>query len=87
MELAIQGLDHLISKIEKEIKNKSTGKLQRITEHIMKLSQKLDDFNDKQNNDIQESKRLEHHIKKISDKIRENKETAEQERKRQKIDR
>lgn len=85
MELAIQGLGQLISKIEKEIKHKSTGKLQIISEIIIELSKKLDIYNERQNNDIQESKRLEHHIKKISDRIRENEETADQEQKRQKL--
>jgi len=85
MELAIQGLEKLDSKIEKEIKNKSTGKLQIVSDLIIELSNKINDLKEKQAKDIQESKRLEHHIKKISDKISENKETAEQERKRQKL--
>ncbi|MDA3918055.1 MAG: AAA family ATPase [Deltaproteobacteria bacterium] len=83
MDLAINGLDKLISKIEKDIKYKSTGKLQRITELIDELNTKIDDLKNKQQQDTQEIKRLEHHIKKISGLISENEETASQERKRQ----
>ncbi len=85
MDLAIQGLDKLISKIEKDIKYKSTGKLQRITELIHDLNTQIEDLKNKQSYDIQESKRLEHNINKISDLISENEETAEQERKRQEL--
>ncbi|MCP4763177.1 MAG: AAA family ATPase [archaeon] len=82
MDLAIRGLDKLISKIEKDIKCKSTGKLQRITELIHDLNTKIDDLKNQQEYDIQETKRLEHIMIKISDLISENEETAEQERKR-----
>lgn len=85
MDLAIRGLDKLVSKIEKDIKYKSTGKLQRITELIHDLNIKIEDLKNNQDYDIQESKRLEHNIKKISDLISENEETAEQEKKRQEL--
>lgn len=85
MELSIHGLEKLNSKIEKEIKHKSTGKLQIISEIIIDLNKTIEDLKERQDNDIQESKRLEHHIKKISDKISENEETAEQEKKRQRL--
>ncbi len=85
MDLAIQGLNKLISKIEKDIKYKSTGKLQKITEFIHELNSKIEELETNQDYDIQESKRLDRHINKTSDLISENKETAEQEKKRQEL--
>jgi len=85
MELAIKGLDKLILQIEKDIKYKSTGELQRVTTLIDELNTKIEDLESEQEHGEQESKRLEHRIYKISELISINKETAEKERKRQEL--
>lgn len=83
MELANKSLEKLISQIEKEIKYKSTGKLQEISTAIDELNSKIEKLEDEQEANEQESKRLEHRILKISEIISINEETAEKERKRQ----
>jgi DNA sulfur modification protein DndD len=83
MELAIDGLDKVISQIEKDIRHKSTGELQRVTAFIDDLNTKIEDLENEQEYDEQELKRLGHQIKKLSELISENEETAEKERRRQ----
>jgi DNA sulfur modification protein DndD len=83
MDLAIRGLDKLMSQIEKDIKNKSTGELQKVTTYIYDLSTKIESLEKDQVESEQEVKRLDHRIRKISEEISANKITAAQERKRQ----
>jgi DNA sulfur modification protein DndD len=83
VELAQKGLRKLISQIEKEIRYKSTGELQRVTALIDDLNTKIENLESEREYDEQESKRLEHRIHKISELISVNEETAEKEKKRQ----
>ena len=83
MELAQKGLHKLISQIEKEIRYKSTGELQRVMALINDLTTKIENLESEREYDEQESKRLEHRIHKISELISVNEETAEKEKKRQ----
>jgi len=83
MELAQKGLLKLISQIEKEIRYKSTGELQRVMALIDNLTTKIENLESEREYDEQESKRLEHRIHKISELISVNEETAEKEKKRQ----
>lgn len=83
MELAQKGLHKLISQIEKEIRYKSTGELQRVTALIDDLNTKIENLESEREYDEQESKRFEHRIHKISELISVNEETAEKEKKRQ----
>jgi DNA sulfur modification protein DndD len=85
MDLAIRGLDKLMSQIEKDIKNKSTGELQKVTTYIYDLSTKIENLEKDQEESEQEVKRLDHRIRKISEEISENEATAAQERKRQQL--
>ncbi len=84
-EIAIKGLDRLISKIEKEIKHKSSGEAEIIGNKIEKLSEEIEDAEIKLADDHQEIKRREKRINDISEKISQNEETAEREKKRKEL--
>lgn len=83
MELAIKGLKKLADGYDKEISEKSTGKLQKITEQITKYNEKIENLENVHEEDTAELKRLKHRITELSKEIEGNEETAEKERQRQ----
>jgi DNA sulfur modification protein DndD len=80
MELSIKGLDKLVTEKERDIKNKATGELKKISEAIVNLNGKIEELTNEIESSDQEKNRIEHQITKISEEIGNNEETAEQER-------
>lgn len=82
MELAIKGLKKLASGYDKEISEKSTGRLQKITEKIAQFNEEIEALENGLEEDIAEQKRLQHRIAELSKEIEGHEETAEKERQR-----
>ena len=80
MELAIKGLKKLASSYEKEISQKSTGRLQKITEQIAQYNEKIEAFEETLQTDNAEIKRIKHRIAELSKKIEGHEATAAKER-------
>ncbi len=80
MELAIKGLKKLASGYDKEISEKSTGRLQRVTEQIAQYNEEIESFEDALEKDNAELKRLKHRIIELSKEIEGHEATAEKER-------
>ncbi len=80
MELAIKGLKKLASGYEKEISQKATGRLQKITEMIAEYSEKIEAFEESLKTDNSELKRCKHRIIELSKQIEGHEVTAEKER-------
>ena len=82
MELAIKGLKKLAGEYDKEISEKSTGKLQKISEKIAKYNEEIEALEHSLEVDIAESKRLQHKIIELSKEIEGHEEIAEKEKQR-----
>jgi len=80
MELAIKGMKKLASGYDKEISEKSTGRLQKITEQIDQYNEEIESLEGGLGEDNAELKRLKHRIIELSKEIEGHEATAEKER-------
>jgi DNA sulfur modification protein DndD len=80
MELAIKGLKKLASGYDKEISQKSTGRLQKITEQIAQHNEEIEAFEETLKQDNAELKCIKHRIVELSKEIEGHEATAEKER-------
>ncbi len=83
LELAISGLKNYADNKNKEIKNKSTGKLQIVASEINSRNEQIKQLEQQQENAEKEIKSIEHREHELSEQIKANEETALLKQKRQ----